>query len=265
MLRGILSGAGSILRAVSFLWRERSLWMLCAAPLATTVLVLGLAVYAYFGFALEPLSAWLGGFLAVADPAAWYGWLWVAPLRALGWALQWLLALVFFALIYVVFVALGSVLASPFLDALSLRVERLERGYVPESSAGIGGLLWSMGQEARRAAFLLGGGLTLAMVGLIPGGQVPAVAGALLFGAFFLPLEYTGFVLDRRSVDFAHRRAWLWRHRWHMLGFGGAALVTYTLPIVNFLCLPILVTAGTRLALELGPPRDACGTPPIRD
>ena len=42
-----------------------------------------------------------------------------------------------------------------------------------------------------------------------------------------------------------------------MLGFGGSAFATFLVPGLNFLCLPWLVTSGTLLALEVGPPGSA--------
>jgi uncharacterized protein involved in cysteine biosynthesis len=39
-----------------------------------------------------------------------------------------------------------------------------------------------------------------------------------------------------------------------MFGFGATAFVSFLVPGLNFVCLPLLVTAGTRLALEIGPP-----------
>ena len=77
---------------------------------------------------------------------------------------------------------------------------------------------------------------------------------ALLFTMLFLPLDYTGYLLDRRDVPFCTRRGWVWRHRRAMLGFGAAALGTFLVPGLNFLCLPWLVTAGTLLALDVRVP-----------
>ena len=84
--------------------------------------------------------------------------------------------------------------------------------------------------------------------------QPLALAGALLFTMLFLPLDYTGYLLDRREIPFRTRRGWVWRHRRAMLGFGAAALGTFLVPGLNFLCLPWLVTAGTLLALDVRVP-----------
>ncbi len=42
-----------------------------------------------------------------------------------------------------------------------------------------------------------------------------------------------------------------------MGSFGGLALLSFAIPGLNFVCLPWLVTAGTLLALDVGPPSPA--------
>ncbi len=76
---------------------------------------------------------------------------------------------------------------------------------------------------------------------------------------FFAPLHYTGYLLDRRGIPFRERRRWLWQHRRAALGFGAAALSSFLIPGLNFVCLPWLVCAGTLLALELDAPAGSRG------
>jgi len=254
-IRAVLRGGAAVFSAVPFLWRRPRLWLLCAAPALTAAVVFSLATAAFFAYAFDPLTGWLTSSFAVDPPAAWYQWLWVGPAQALFWLVRALVLLSFLAVLYPLFLVSGGVLAAPFLDALSRRVEAIESVELSELGEGAGGILWSMGQELRRVAFLFAGTLTIAMLGWIPGAQLPALLAGALFTALFLPLEYTGFFLDRRAVTFRERRAWLWQHRAVMLGFGGLALATFLVPVLNFLCLPLLVTAGTRLGLSLDPPR----------
>jgi CysZ protein len=72
----------------------------------------------------------------------------------------------------------------------------------------------------------------------------------------FLPLEYAGFAMDRRNLRFSQRRALIWQHRWLMLGFGAAAFLTLLVPLLNFICLPVLVVGGTLLFLHTEERRD---------
>jgi CysZ protein len=150
----------------------------------------------------------------------------------------------------------ANVLASPFLDALSRRVEALVEGRVHEvADEGIfdaireGGR--AMSEELRRLFFF---GIVQAAVFvlglLIPGGQVltaPVMVGITIL---FLPLDYASYTLDRRRVRFRDKRQWVMSHRLAMIGFGAGAFATLIVPGLNFLALPALVVSGTLLALR---------------
>lgn len=245
---GLVGGALQVTRAFGLLRRERSLWAWCALPFALNVVLFGGAVWAFLSFGYAPLVAELEGLLASADPDAWYQWLWVGPLRALAWVVSWLVIALAALLVYFLFTAVGTLIASPFLDVLSEKVERLRTGGLQGSSTST---LRVMLEDGKRTVFLLAGWLVLLGVGLVPGLQPVSAVGLFLFSALFLSLDYTAYTLDRRGTTFRERRAWLWRHRWPLLGFGSAAFATLLVPLVNFLALPVLVTAGTLLALEL--------------
>ena len=66
----------------------------------------------------------------------------------------------------------------------------------------------------------------------------------------FLPLEYASFAMDHRQLRLAQRRQLVWQHRWLMLGFGVAASFILLVPLLNFVCLPILVVGDTILMAE---------------
>lgn len=254
---GLLGGASRIGSALRMLSSQRSLWLWCALPLALNLALFALGVAVFFTYAYGPVVEWLGALLAVAEPEAWYQWIWVGPLVALAWVLQVLLAVVALLVVCLVVTLVGGVVAAPFLDELSRRVERVRTGRVDELvdeswRATVARAGRSLVEELKLLAFLLVGELLIAAVGLIPGLQVVAAPAAFLFAAMFLALDYTGYVLERRGLRFRERRAWLWRHRRPLLGFGTAAFATFLVPGLNFLSLPVLVTGGTLLALELG-------------
>ena len=252
---GLLGGAGRVWAAARLLRRERSLWLWCALPFAINVALFTLAIAVFVGWAYEPLVEVLRAALATGAPEAWYQWLWLGPLRALGWLVQWLVILLVAVLVYFLFTTVGSVLASPFLDVLSQRVERIHTGSAAAQGAGgVRGALHVLVEDAKRTIFFAMGVVLLLALGLVPGLQPVSALALLLYSALFLSLDYTAYLLDRREVPFRARRAWLWQNRRPLLGFGAAALGTFVVPGLNFLALPVLVTAGTLLALDLGPP-----------
>jgi len=251
---GFFAGAASLGAALRLLRSHSELWVWCVLPVLLNLAAFALALTLFWHY-LDPIGESARMLIPTAEPTAWYAWLWVGPLRAFSWLLKWLLLGAFLAATYFLFTLLGGVLASPVLDVLSRRVERLRTGGVlEESPAGWVGALRVAVEEGKRALFLLGGGLAFFLVGWVPGLQLLAVVGALLFAMLFVPLDYTGFLLDRRGVSFHGRRRWVWLHRRAMLGFGASALGTFLLPGLNFLCLPWLVSAATLLALDLGVP-----------
>jgi CysZ protein len=105
--------------------------------------------------------------------------------------------------------------------------------------------------ELRKLAFFLAVHLVLWLAGLILVLTPFTVVAAMLFTMLFLPLEYAGFAMDHRQLSFRQRRTLIWQHRWRMLGFGAAAFLTLLMPLLNFFCLPVLVTSGTLLMLDI--------------
>jgi CysZ protein len=243
-------------RAWTMLRRERSLWPWVLVPFALNLVAFGLAAAAFVAN-LDAIAGPLERMLAVSAPEHWYGYLWAWPLWLLAALVRLVLLVAFGVAIYFAFTAIGGVVAAPFLDVLSERVERLARGTLPPQAPGMAAVLRRAGrslvEEGKRVAFLLALQAVLLLVGLVPGLQPFAAAASLAVAALFLPLVYTGFALDRRGVRFAARRRWVVGHPFESLAFGGIALAVFLVPGLSFFCLPWLVTAGTLFVLELWP------------
>lgn len=243
-------------RAWTMLRRERSLWPWVLVPFVLNLVAFGLAAAAFVAN-LDTVAGPLERVLAVPAPEHWYGYLVAAPFWLLAALVRLVLLVAFGVLIYFTFTALGGVIAAPFLDVLSERVEQLARGATTGQAPGLAATLRrsvrSVLEEGKRVGFLLGLQAALLLVGLVPGLQPVAAVASLSAAALFLPLVYTGFALDRRGVRFGDRRRWVMRHPFEMLSFGGVALLLFVLPGVSFLCLPWLVSAGTLFVLELWP------------
>jgi CysZ protein len=225
---------------------------------ALTVAALALALGGVIHYA-QPLHALVSGWLPSVDAGAWYEWLWVGPVKLLVSLLGSLLFLLAAGVALVAAFLVANLASAPFVDALSRRVEEIVAGRVEEvAEPGLRGLLRegraAVANELRRLLLFLAVWAALAAVGLlVPGAQVAVGPAMLLFTILFLPLDYTGYALDRRRIPFAARRRWIGRNLSLMLGFGGAAFATGLVPGLNFLLIPALVAAGTLLALRHPP------------
>jgi CysZ protein len=250
-------GVGLVAEAARLLRRERSLRLPALAPFVISVIALLAATAGIVAYAGE-LHALVTAWLPWPEASAWYEWLWVAPLRvlvgALGIALFALAAAVGLAAAFLA----ASLVASPFHDVLSRRVERLVTGEVVDlAGAGLGGFVRDSAGVAfadlqRVTVFLLLQG-TIVLVGLLPGAQIVAAPALVIVTVFFLPLEYGSYALDRRAFRFRAKLAWARAHRGLTLGFGAAGCLLCAVPIVNLAALPILVTAGTLLVVRSEP------------
>jgi len=242
------------------LLREKRLWALAAAPIGFSLLAFAVAVsllVAYAGGLYEWATLWL----PAPEAASWYAWLWVGPAKA---ALAVFGALVFAVIAGVALLTsflVANVLASPFLDVLASRVESIETGVVQEDAptgliGNVADVLRSLREELRRALFFLAvvGGLVV-LGFLIPGAHLVTGPSILGFAIFFLPLDYASYTLDRRRYSFRQKRTWLMANKPVVAGFGCAAFLICWVPGLNFLAMPLLVVAGSLLAIRHAPAR----------
>jgi len=261
---GLIEGLALHGEGLRLLVRERRLWALAAVPLLLSLACVGAALAALVAWA-GPLHALVTGWMPVLEASGW-SWIWIGPARLLLGALGVLLFLGVAGLGLVLAFVLATVLAAPFLDALSRRVEAVVQGRVTEHAAGGWGDVVREGvraawEEAKRTGFFLALQLAVTLVCLaVPGGAVVAPVAIALVTIWFLPLDYASYALDRRRVRFREKRRWLRDRAPLLLGYGAGAFAVFLVPGLNFLALPVLVTGGTLLALrhppEAAPPGD---------
>jgi CysZ protein len=258
-LRSAASAFGLPLEAARLLWRERALWRLAWLPALLSLLAVAGAV-GVVALQSAELLALAASLLPEIEAGAWWTWLWVGPGRLLFWAAETLIFLALAAGCVVAALLLASLAAAPLHEALSRRVERVVTGAVQEQEAeGLVAALRQGGravrEELRRIAFFVAVSGALMLLGLVvPGAQLVVAPALVLFGVWFLALEYASWVLDRRGLSFREKRRWLRRHAAATLAFGSAAFLVCAVPVLNFLAMPVLVVAGTLLVLRQ-PPR----------
>ncbi|MGH9889029.1 MAG: EI24 domain-containing protein [bacterium] len=250
---GFFAGPRVLGRGFGMLRKHRSLWPWAALPFLLNLAAFALAIWAFVAN-LDAIAGPIERMLDPGEPSAWWGWAWAGPLL-LAVLARWLLLAALGVAIYFLFTVVGALIAAPFLDVLSERVERIAGGLPAREGGGFGDLLRvalrSVIEEGKRTLFFVVVQLTIVLFGLFPGVQPIAALASLAFTALFLPLDYTAYAFDRRRVPFRVRRRWIAANLSEMLGFGAFGLALFFVPGLSFLCLPWLVTSGTLLVLEL--------------
>ncbi len=241
------------------LLRERRLWSLALVSMLLSLAAFAAAITFIVRYAGE-IHAGVTEWMPVIEATHWTSWIWVGPVQLAFAAIGAFLFLLVAGACLVAAYFVAGLLASPFHDVLSQRVERIVTAAGGDDAGS--GLLETLREggralleELRRVAFYLAVVGLLAGLGfLIPGAQL--VTGPLILGftILFLPLDYASYALDRRRLSFAHKRRWVGSDVPAMLGFGSAAFLTCLVPGLSFVAMPVLVVGGTLLVLH----RDQC-------
>ncbi len=260
------TGLSALPAGAWYLFGHRNLWPFAAAPL-----IVNLLLYVFLGglavaYVLPVLVGWL-------TPTTFPWWLsWVEPVLRpfLGW-LVWLLSLLLLAVVGALsFTAVGSVIAAPFLDLLSEKVENLELGRSLGRPFSLGALMEDATRTVVQACLKLTVVATL-FVATLPLLIVPVIGGVAVtvinsyFAIWYLAAEFLDLPMSRAGWSLTQRRAWLQRRRGAVFGFGAAVYLVCMVPLMGFLVLPVAAVSGTRLFVTLCDPSElpAPSEPPV--
>ncbi|MFP4130080.1 MAG: sulfate transporter CysZ [Halorhodospira sp.] len=211
------------------------------APLLINVVLFAGALIAG-AMGVQQLAAWLQ-----ATVPGWLDWL--------AWLLWPLYIVAGLLVVFYTASLVANLVAAPFMEPLAAAVERHLRGTPPpqESAAplrALAGVPAAVGTELYKLAYFITRALPLLVLSAIPGANAVAPLLWLLFGAWMLAREYLEPPLANRGLGFRQQGAALRGYRLPALGFGAAATVTNTIPVLNFLILPVAVAGGTALVVE---------------
>jgi CysZ protein len=232
-------------RALRLIAGNPKLW---PAALAPFFINLGLFVL-FFWFTYSRFEAWVRAFLPGGE-----GW-WQ---QALMYAALVVVVLLLLAVEIYLFAVVGRIIAAPFLEILTRRVERLTLGGEPEfeDMGPWRGMLRAARQELKKLVLYLTLISSLLILNLIP--VVGALAYMVLTGlttCFFMALEFLDYPLERRGFSLGRKLAYVWELKLTGLGFGAMVLCLGVVPILNLAMLPLAAAGGALLFLD-HPPRE---------
>jgi CysZ protein len=167
-------------------------------------------------------------------------------------ALQIVLSIMVIVASFYLFAIIGNIVAAPFNSALSEAIEEHLTGRPLVNQVGV--------VQGAMRGILTGIGRLFLFILLYPPiflTQLIPVAGfiihpilAVLYGAFVLSLDFTDPTFERHLDTFRQKAGYIWRRKPLYLGFGLTAVAMAIVPIINFLLLPLCVTAAAMIYLE---------------
>jgi CysZ protein len=173
-------------------------------------------------------------------------------LEFLRWFL-WLLFAVAYALaLFYGFTLVANLIGAPFNGVLAARVEEKLTGERPAESdeslikavgPALVGELGKIGYFATRA-------LPLLVLFLVPGLNIFVTIGWILFGFWFLAIEYADYPMGNHGFKPKEQRARLRSKRIKSLAFGAGVTTLMLIPVLQFAAMPAAVAAATRLWVD---------------
>lgn len=252
-MKDFLAGFGCLIDGFTYLVSHPKLWKWAILPtlinIALLIIMIG-AFFHYYGALYGWLTAHLGH-IGIENPVSWY-------MHVLSWLL-WVLNLLFqilivilsLILLLIISYVLGLIVASPFNDALSERVETMVSGTEPPAFSWkkfLVDLVRTIRIEAIKAAILLSIPVVLFVLNVIPAVGSPLyVVLTLIFGAWDLGFAYADLPMGRRVLPFRERIKFGLENKWAMIGLGSA----FVIPFFNLIFVAPMVVGGTLLYAEL--------------
>ena len=245
-------GIGYIFKGFRYLLAHPKLWPWALLPtiinLGLLALMLGVFIH-YYGDIYGWLSAHILN-INIAEPTAWYWYILNALLWVVNILFQLLIIILSLIVLLIVAYALGLIIAAPFIDALSERVEIMATGQEPEEFSWkkfVGDVVRTIKVETIKGVFLILIPVVLFVLNIIPviGGFLYVVL-TFLFGAWDLGFTYADLPMGRKVTPFRERLTFARQNKWGLIGLGAGFII----PFFNLICVSPMVVGGTLFYVE---------------
>ena len=236
MIADITTGTRALARSFALV-REPGIRRYVIMPILINAVLFGALIW--YGYTqMEVFVAWLmsfvPGFLAFLETLIWIFFILLA------------LLIVFFA-----FTPVANIVAAPFNALMSEKIEAHLTRQPPSSEVGFMKMaIDAIASQLRKLLYIGLWALGLFLVTLIPVVNIISPILWVVFGAWLLSLEYFDYPMGNHDIVFAEQKKRLAERRGLALGFGGGLMIMTSIPVVNFIAMPIGVAGATLLWVE---------------
>lgn len=198
-----------------------------------------------FAGAIYLLSAQMGNWMQQLLPQ-WLSWL--------EWLIWPLFAITILLIVFFTFTLVANLVSAPFNSYLSASVEYKLTGAKPENL--VSEPVWktvvrTVGAEISKTIYFLLWLIPLALLTVIPVINLAAPFAWFLFAAWSFSIEYMDSPLGNRGLLFKDVREYNRDNRMRSLGLGTGVFLMTSVPVLNFLAMPVAVCAATKMTTRL--------------
>ena len=187
------------------------------------------------------MDAWMQKLLP-----GWLSWL--------EWLIWPLFAITILLIVFFTFTLIANLISAPFNSYLSASVEYKLTGSKPENL--VSEPVWktvvrTISAEINKTVYFLLWLVPLALLTVIPVINVAAPFAWILFAAWSFSIEYMDSPLGNRGMLFKEVREYNRENRMRSLGLGTGVFLMTSVPVLNFLAMPVAVCAATKMTTRL--------------
>ena len=236
MIGDITTGLQALARGVRLL-NQPGVRIYVIIPFSINLLLFGALIW--YGYSLfEPMVAWMmsyvPGFFSFLESLIWF---FIVLLTAI---------IVFFT-----FTPVANIIAAPFNALMSEKIEMHLTGAAASSDISFMKMaVDAIKSQLGKLLYIALWGLGLLLISLIPVVNFIAPVLWVIFGSWLLSLEYFDYPMGNHDLIFDQEKKMLRERRGIALGFGGGVMAMTSIPIVNFVAMPIAVAGATLLWVE---------------
>ncbi len=236
MISDIGLGTGYLAKGFSLIKDKR------VRPFVLIPLLLNITLFGgllWFGFSLfDPLVNKLMSYL----PS------WLNFLETFVWLLFTSMTAV---IVFFTFTPIANIISAPFNAIMSEKIEAMLTGIPVKTNVDLLTLIKdSVLSQLRKLVYILLWSLGLFLVSVIPVINIISPVLWVVFGAWLLTLEYMDYPMGNHNLTFKQQKQKLKQRRGLTLGFGGMVMILTTIPIVNFIVIPVAVAGATAMWVD---------------
>ncbi len=164
----------------------------------------------------------------------------------------WIIISTFTAIfVFFTFTPIANIVAAPFNALLSEKIEiQLTGKAISVNSSFMKMARDSFLSQIRKLVYIIFWSAVLLLISLIPLVNFAAPFLWVIFGSWLLSLEYLDYPMGNHELIFTRQRQILAARKGLSLGFGSSVMVLTSIPLLNFIVMPVAVAGATVLWVE---------------
>jgi len=174
-----------------------------------------------------------------------------AFLDFLRWIIWLIITTVTTIVVFITFTPIANVVAAPFNALLSEKIEARLTGRAFSSNSGLIKMARdSILSQFRKLVYILLWSAVLLLISLVPLVNIVAPILWVIFGSWMLSLEYLDYPMGNHELDFKSQKRLLHSRKGLAMGFGGSVMILTSIPLLNFIVMPVAVAGATILWVD---------------